>query len=154
MKHKRDARGTQRQRGTAAVEFAGIALLFVVFLTVPLFLARCFWHYTVIQKAVHDAALYLATIPTNDMKNQARALDAVKTANYIITSEIADLYPGGDYAPVPTVDCRPLGCGLGIPSTVYVRVGVRMFDPIFEVPYVDEDGLALYADSEMNYVGP
>jgi TadE-like protein len=154
MIHKRIALRTKRQRGAAAVEFAVISLLFVSFLTVPLFLARCFWHYTVLQKAAHDAALYLATISNNDMKNQSRALDAVKIANYIAAAEVAELYPGGDYAPITTVDCRPLGCGLGIPSTVYVRVGVLMFDPIFQVPYGGEDGLALYADSEINYVGP
>lgn len=153
MKQNRNARVLQRQRGVAAVEFAVIALLFVSFLTVPLFVARCFWHYTVVQKAAHDAALYLATIPNHEMKNQNMAFDAVKVANYIAAAEVADLSPGGDYAPVTTVDCRPAGCGLGIPTTVYVRVGVLMFDPIFSVPDA-ADGLLLYADSEMNYVGP
>jgi hypothetical protein len=155
MKHKSYARDQKRQRGATAVEFAVVSVLFLSFMTVPLFFGRTFWHYTVIQKAAHDAAWYLATIPKNDMKNQAKSLDAVKIANFIVASEVAELYPGGDYMPVTLVDCRPGGCGLGTPSTVYVRVGVRMFDPIFDVSYAGgEEGLFLYADSEINYVGP
>jgi Flp pilus assembly protein TadG len=143
------------QRGAAAVEFAILATVMLTLLTVPLFFARCFWHYTAIQKAAHDATWYLATIPKNDMKNIAKAVDAAKVASYIASAEVADLSPGGYYVPVVTVDCRPGGCGTGTPTSVYVRVTVNMFDPIFHVSYVgSEEGLRLTAESEMNYVGP
>jgi Flp pilus assembly pilin Flp len=142
------------QRGVAAVEFAVISSLLLILLTVPLFFGRVFWHYTAIQKAAHDAAWYLATVPQNDMKNQARSQDAAKVADYIAKAEVGELAPGGDYAPVVTIDCRPAGCGLGLPTTVYVRVGVLMFDPIFQVSYAGEDGLLMFAVSEINYVGP
>jgi Flp pilus assembly pilin Flp len=142
------------QRGVAAVEFAVISSLLLILLTVPLFFGRVFWHYTAIQKAAHDAAWYLATVPQNDMKNQTRSLDAAKVADYIAKSEVAELAPGGDYAPIVTIYCRPAGCGLGLPTSVYVQVGVLMFDPIFQVSYAGDDGLLMYASSEINYVGP
>jgi hypothetical protein len=143
------------QRGAAAVEFAILATVMLALLTVPMFFARCFWHYTVIQKAAHDAAWYLATIPKNDMKNPAKAIDAAKVANYIAGAEVAELSPGSYYIPIVTIDCRPTGCGSGTPTSVYVRVTVNMFDPIFNVSFVGSDeGLRMYAESEMNYVGP
>jgi Flp pilus assembly protein TadG len=142
------------QRGVAAVEFAVIASLLLVLLSVPLFFGRLFWHYTAIQKAAHDAAWYLATVSQNDMRNQTRSLDATNVARYIAQSEVGELAPGGDYAPTVTLDCRPLGCGQGAPATVYVRVSVTMFDPIFQVSYAGgDDGLGMYAESEINYVG-
>lgn len=153
MKHPRILNRTA-ERGIAAVEFAMLSSLLLVLLTVPLFFGRVFWHYTAIQKAAHDAAWFLATVPQNDMKNQTRALDAAKVADYIAKSEVAELAPGGDYAPIVTIDCRPAGCGLGLPTTVYVRVGVLMFDPLFQVSYAGQDGLLMYAASEINYVGP
>lgn len=143
------------QRGVAAVEFAVISSLLLVLLSVPLFFGRLFWHYTAIQKAAHDAAWYLATVQQNDMKNFSRSVDASNIAQYIATSEVAELAPGGDFPPVVTIDCRPFGCGQGAPTTVYVRVSVTMFDPIFQVSYAGgDDGLRMYAESEINYVGP
>jgi Flp pilus assembly protein TadG len=144
------------ERGAAAVEFAILATVMLALLTVPMFFARCFWHYTVIQKAAHDAAWYLATVPKNDMKNSAKAIDAAKVANYIASAEVAELSPGSDsYPPIVTIDCRPAGCGSGTPTSVYVRVTVNMFDPIFNVSFVGSDeGFRIYAESEINYVGP
>ncbi|GAB3407500.1 pilus assembly protein [Massilia agilis] len=147
-------RNGKSQQGVAAVEFAMLSVLLVMLLTVPLFFSRVFWHYTTMQKAAHDAAWYLATVPSHDMKNYSKALDAVSIAKFIAESEVAELNPGGEYPVAPTVECRPLPCGIGSPSTVAVRVGTLMYDPIFHVSYAGADGFPVLAISEMNYVGP
>jgi hypothetical protein len=54
---------------------------------------------------------------------------------------------------VVDVDCLPAGCGLGTPTGVRVTVGVRMFDPFFGIPFLGEEGLLMYSDVEMDYVG-
>jgi hypothetical protein len=51
---------------------------------------KFFWHYTVAQKAVHDAALYLAKAPVEEVEGGA----AAGLANYIVTRETADLDSG------------------------------------------------------------
>lgn len=148
-------RNGKSQQGTAAVEFAMLSVLLVMLLTVPLFFSRLFWHYTAMQKAAHDAAWYLATIPVSDMKNYTKAVDATNIAKFIAEAEVADLNPGGDIPVVSAVECRPLPCGAGSPTTVAVRIGTRMYDPIFKVSYAaGDEGLPLLAVSEMNYVGP
>lgn len=83
--------GRQSQEGSVAVE----AAVCISFILIPLIffiftLGRFFWHYTVIQKAMHDATLYMAKAPLDDIKSGA----ATRLANYIIGKETADLGSG------------------------------------------------------------
>ncbi|MDT1837773.1 pilus assembly protein, partial [Acinetobacter baumannii] len=44
----------RKERGSAAVEAAIVLPALILFLAVPLFLARIFWYYSVAEKAAHD----------------------------------------------------------------------------------------------------
>jgi hypothetical protein len=143
------------QQGIAAVEMAVLLpLVLVVLLTVPLYFGRCFYHYTAMQKAAHDAARYLSTVSIADMRNPSRGDDAAAVASFIAHQETLDLSPGGIYPIGVTTLCWPAGsCNLGVPTSVQVVVSTRMFDPIFGTSFAGDAGLILIANYQMTYVG-
>lgn len=77
---------------TAAICIAVILvpLLFFIFS-----FGRFFWHYTVVQKAVHDATLYMAKAPLSEV----RSGEATRMANFIIERETAELDSATRVAP-------------------------------------------------------
>lgn len=76
------------QDGSVAVEAAVcIALILVPLLFFIFAFGRFFWHYTVVQKALHDATLYMAKAPLDEVRSGA----AAQVAAYIVTRETADL---------------------------------------------------------------
>lgn len=146
-----------RQRGIAAVELAIILPILVALLAVPFYFGRVLWHYTVAEKAAHDAALYLSSVPVTEMKSQARIAEVVDVAHQIYDLEVAELTPG-PYPPTSTFLCGTFVCGgLSIPDTVRVAVQMRVFDDIFDsftTEYKDEEGgIVLTADVTLPYVG-
>lgn len=146
----------RRQSGVAAVEFALVLPVLVLLLTLPLFFGRCFWHYTVLQKAAHDAARFMATVPIADIKNPTRAMDAAALAKFIATEETAELRPGGMYPVSIDIFCDAGSCNFGQPVKVRALVRIRMFDTVFGQytwPFIGDDGLVLEADVSMRYVG-
>lgn len=146
----------RRQRGVAAVEFAIILPLLVALLTFPIFFARVFMHYSVAQKAAHDAALYLSNIPLAEMSNYTRSLDAVAVANAIVTEELAELRPGEGNPAVVQVQCDGGPCGTYTPNDITVHVRMRMFDELFNDftwESVGGDGIQLSAQATAKYVG-
>ena len=156
MKRIPDARRARRQRGVAAVEMALMLSLMILMLAAPLFLGRVFYHYEVAQRAVHDAAVYLSTVPQIEMKTSAQAANEAALAAAIVAEEIAGLAPG-PLAPVVAVQCDGSPCaGFSVPSTIRVVVLLDMFDEAFG-PYTGfltgDNGLALTADVTMRYVG-
>lgn len=92
------------ERGAIAVEAAIVFAFLAVFLTLPsVYWAFYFYQYSAAQKAVHDAALYLATAPRLEMAavgpdGRPAALTLAKT---IITRELAGLNP-----PEPGIVCN------------------------------------------------
>lgn len=84
----------RRQRGIAAVELAATLTLLVPMLALSLFLGRVLMNYTALQKATHDAVRYLASVPTEDIRAQARSDGVMKMANNIIAAETAELNSG------------------------------------------------------------
>lgn len=152
-------RTNRSQRGLAAVELAILLPAVMIFMLVlPLFFGRVLWHYTVIHKAAHDAARYLATVPLADMKNPTRASAAIKVAQYIAAQETEALSPGGIYPVDVQVSCAPAGCVNGNWQRVKVLVSLTMFDPFFPgitqaVGIDPNDGLPVYTELEMYYVG-
>jgi hypothetical protein len=91
MKHSLRPPGRQSQGGSVAVE----AAICIAFVLAPLilfifFFGRFFWHYTVAQKAVHDATLYMAKAPLEEVRSGA----ASQFAKFIIDKETADLDSG------------------------------------------------------------
>lgn len=146
-----------RQRGIAAVELAIILPILVALLAVPFYFGRVFWHYTVAEKAAHDAALYLSSVPLTEMKSQTRIASVVNVAQQIYDLEMAELNPG-EFAPVPTFQCGTMSCaGITVPDTVRVTVQMRVFDDFlssFTTDYKDEEGgIALTVDVTLPYVG-
>jgi Flp pilus assembly protein TadG len=138
-----------RQLGVAAVEFAVLLPLLIVLMTAPLFIGRVLWHYTVAQKAAHDAARYLATVPEAELRTPGMAPAAVAVARDIAAAELADLNLG-PYPPGVTVLCDTAVCsGLALPTNVRVGIQVEMHDPF---GYAG-DGMLMTVDVQMRYMG-
>jgi hypothetical protein len=153
--HAKPVSPKTRQRGVAAVEAALIVPILVVFLTVPIYYARCFWHYTVAQKAAQDAARYLSQVSAAEMKAPALAQAAGNIALEIAQREMAELSPGSEMG-LPVVQCDYLPCGTVIgsaPATVRVYITFSMYDNIFGVIDQGRFGLIVTADISMRYVG-
>lgn len=144
------------QRGVAAIELALILPVLLAFLAFPLLFGRVFWHYTVAQKAAHDAASYLSTVPLIEMKTTTRIAAALDVAQAIVAAEIADLNSGGG-APTIGIQCDGFPCStVSVPATVRVTVQMAMYDPILDAftwEAVGDNGIALTADVTMPYVG-
>ena len=147
----------RQQRGVAAVEFAILLPLLVLVLTSFMFFARFFWHYTVAQKAAYDAARYLSTIATEEMRNVVLARAAAGIASNIVQAEIAELRPGRNVRPWVEIQCGGVSCeGVGdaaLPRTVSVTVRMDMFDDYFGVVDVGRYGIRIFGRSEQHYVG-
>lgn len=88
MKRLSSRRIRHSQQGSVAVEAAVcIAVILVPLLFFIFSFGRFFWHYTVVQKAVHDATLYMAKAPLSEV----RSGEATRMANYVIGRETTDL---------------------------------------------------------------
>lgn len=148
----RKQRGRRAHGGVAAVEFAILLPLLVILLGAPLFIGRILWHYTVAQKAAHDAARYLSSVSEAEIKTPALAPAAVAVARDIANAELADLNPG-PYPPSVTITCDAALCdGYSVPTTVRVIVRMEMHDPFFATQYAG-DGLLISADVQMSFLG-
>lgn len=140
-------------RGVAAVEFAILLPLLLILLAAPLYISRVLWHYTVIQKAAHDAALYMSTVPEAEIRTATLVAAAKNLATDLANAELADL-PPGDYPPVVAVECDGVPCtGYSVPSLIRVNVQMRVQDPFFETDYGGYDGILISADAQMAYIG-
>lgn len=96
MKPSSRSPARQSQQGSVAVEAAVcIALILVPLLLFVFSFGRFFWHYTVVQKALHDATLYMAKAPLSEV----RSGEAAKMASFIIERETADLDSGTRVSP-------------------------------------------------------
>lgn len=150
------ARMRRSQRGSAAVEAALLMPVMLVLLVFPLLLGRIFWHYAVLQKAAHDAARYLSSVPIAEMKSNQRGPFAAALARDIVVAETAELYGGADSIVSITILCGDGVCDVGPQATVTVLVRMRMYDPVFgdlTRGIIGEDGLLLRANVVMRYVG-
>lgn len=145
-----------RQRGVAAVEFAIILPLLIALLTFPIFFARVFMHYSVAQKAAHDAAIYLSNIPMAEMNDYERSLDAADVAAAIAIEELAELRPGKGRKVLIQVDCDGGPCGNSAPDEVTIHVRMRMYDELFNHwtwEAIGVGGIPLSVQTTAKYVG-
>ena len=155
LHHARRPEASRRQAGTAAVELALMLPILIVFLTVPIFFARCFWHYTVAQKAAQDAARYLSTVSRSEMMSPTLATEAAALATRIANLEMAELSPGSTILP-PTVYCDDDNCGISsgnVPAVVRVKIVFNMYDSIFGIVDVGRYGIQITANAKVPYVG-
>jgi Flp pilus assembly protein TadG len=152
-------RNGRRQRGVAAVEFALVLPILMLLLAVTLFFGRLFWHYTVAQKAAHDAALMLANatrLEIGTSKPDLGDIEISKLAAAVAAEEIAELNPGVG-RPRVEVYCDQAACvGDAVPNQVRVLIRMRMYD-IFLGGFSDNiggnEGIWLHADVRVPYVG-
>lgn len=149
-------------RGVAAVELAVWLPFLVLLLGAGLFLARFFWHYTVAQKAAHDAARFLASATVMEMRappvSGGSDNPVAAIARKIAYDEIAELRPGGPYTPHVNVLCDVIySCdGVFVPKKVTVSVQMSVTDIFFpSVAYsvINTDALLIQAGVTTNYVG-
>lgn len=143
------------RRGAAAIEAAIILPIIIVFLTFPIFYARCFWHYTAAQKAAQDAARYLSAVPAQEMRSKKLAKAAAVIALQIAQREIAELSPGTEIDD-PQIYCDDVLCGSvpgKVPDTVHVFINFGMLDNFFGAVDTGRYGLQITADVRMRYVG-
>lgn len=155
----------KRQQGSAAVEAALIIpLILVPLLAFILLLGRYFWYYTVAQKAVHDAALALATSSPADIRSFA----ASGLALQIIRGETADLDASTTSTLGVTTECwfrvpansafvSPFACSTNAPlALVRTSVSMTVTDPFLSGitgPVLGSDGLTIMTGVTMRYVG-
>lgn len=142
-----------RQRGVAAVEFAILATLLIMLLGAPLYIGRVLWQYTAVQKAAHDAALYLSTIPDVELRTPSLAPAATAVANAIVAAELSDV-DYGEFPPAVTVQCDGNNCtGYTVPTIMRVYVETRIQDPFFGAEFGGDSGFLVTAEAEMLYIG-
>lgn len=155
MNHWPFRKRSRRERGAAAVELALIMPVVVLFLTVPLFLARYFMHYSVAEKAARDAARYLSSVPQAEMLASTTPIgeiEAAKFAKSIANTETGELNPGPGGVLVEAQCNGSLCVGKAVPGTVRVLVTIQFSDPIFPAFTSDYgDSLWIVADVTMPY---
>ncbi|UVW26845.1 TadE/TadG family type IV pilus assembly protein [Massilia sp. H6] len=152
-------RRRHREAGVAAVELALFMPMLVVLFAAPLFFGRVFLHYSMAQKAAHDAVRFLATAPRRDIMwytVEGNEIGSAALARAIARAELGEANTGRA-RPVIDVFCDGETCaGNSIPSRVQVIVTMRMADVLFDGltgAYAGDAGLAIRADVTMAYAG-
>ena len=163
MKSRFHACALRCQRGAAAVEAAIImAIILVPVLAYVLFFGRYFWYYSVAQKAAHDAVLYMASAPVNEMKGTT----GMALSQQIIADEAADLdastavYPSAacGYKLSPNssylsfVPCFPGKAPNAVQASVFMTVNDPFF-PALTSAFTGSDGVSIMVAATMPYVG-
>jgi hypothetical protein len=144
------------QGGFAAVELAIMLPFMVAMLALALLAGRLLWHYTVAQKAAHDAARYLSTVPAHDIAS-SRVTDAQSVAQQILEEEMSELNPG-ELPRYTKIECMsPLDAtdacnGLTTPQKVSAAVTMRI-DDIFLLDVILSQPIIITAKVTMPYVG-
>lgn len=136
----------QRRRnegGTAVIELVAVlGVILIPLLVASLFFGRFVWHYSVAQKAAHDAARFVAASSPTEMKIQCTLLIykdpcIVMAAMSLATTEMAELNPGGVDAPSVAVYCDEQKCATNsatpLPTMISVDIKMTVRDPFFKV---------------------
>jgi Flp pilus assembly protein TadG len=146
------------EQGSIAVETAFVLPVLILFLAVPLFLARIFWYYSVAEKAAHDGARFLSQASRLEIQGSTSGNEpgVSALARSIANAELDGIRPVLVGAAAAS-QCDGIPCnGLSVPSMVRVVVQIRVRDEILGPitdRYFGEDGLLLTADVTMRYAG-
>lgn len=158
MKTLFSRRYQQAERGSVAIEAAIILPVLILFLAVPLFLARIFWYYSVAEKAAHDGARFLSQASRMEIQGSTGGLEpgVAAIARAIANAELDEIRPGLIGA-ASTAQCDGVTCdGLIVPTYVRMHVRIRVRDQVFGFitdPLFGDEGLPLTADVTMRYAG-
>ena len=107
MRRTIKAAGRQYERGATAVEAAILLPILLLFLGLPSILyAFYFRQYTAVQKAAHDAAIYLSTAPRLEMTTAGPDgnFAALTLAKRIVAKKLAGIVPDGSSVD-PLISC-------------------------------------------------
>ncbi|MGX4640108.1 TadE/TadG family type IV pilus assembly protein [Massilia sp. SYSU DXS3249] len=147
------------ESGSIAVETIFCLPLLILFLVVPLFLARAFWYYSVAQKAAHDGARFLANATLTEIVapdgSGGDPLPVALIAEAIAHAELDEIKPALARYTV-SVLCDGEVCGNAVPQRVRVSVQLRFRDQIFDTftsKYFGDDPIILTGRVTMRYVG-
>lgn len=121
----------RRQRGVAAIELALIMLFFLALLPVVLLFGRALFAYTALQKGVHDAARYMATLPLAQMSDADAATESAAFARSMVVGAMRETWPKLQAARVSLEcvyadDAYPCGSYAAKPLQVRVKLTVDM----------------------------
>lgn len=135
----------QYERGAIVVEAAILLPVLLLFFGLPSVLyAFYFRQYTAVQKAAHDAAIYLSTAPKLDMTTAGPDgnFAALTLAKRIVAAELAGIVPDGT-AIDPLISCTYRVAGAPkinfcTPSTLNLpNYTLFRFDVALNVPFVN-----------------
>jgi hypothetical protein len=155
--------------GSVAIEFAAVlGTVLIPLLAGALFFGRFFWHYSVAEKAAHDAARFVAAASPTEMKIQCTLVVykdpcVVMAAMSLATAEMAELNPGGSDSPSVVVYCDEQKCatnkGTDVPRIVSVDIKMTVEDPFlsaFTSLFGGDNGpiaIPIHATGRSYYVG-
>jgi hypothetical protein len=146
------------EQGSAAVECVLVLPIFLLLAFSIFLFSRIFWHYTVAEKAAHDATMFLAKASLKEIRAPSTGVEIpiAQVARSIAVSELADLSPG-DSPPFVNVLCNGLGCdGFTTPQNVAVVIRMQMTISVFPDLLSTFDlpsEILLTAQAETNYAG-
>lgn len=91
-----------RQRGVAAIELALVMINALLLVPVLLSLGSVFWYYNALQKGLHDANRYLATVPAAEASAPAYQSLAVHAAQTMVVDAAAAAGLDAAVLPLPS----------------------------------------------------
>jgi len=166
----------RHERGSVAVEFAILLpTVLIPLLAAALFFGRFFWHYTVAEKAAHDAVRFIAMASPTEVRGQCKVVGVTVpcldwAARVLATEEMGDLNPGnGD--PQISVLCDGVPCLSGPPpansanplelqpKSVAVMIDLSVSDPFLSAftQFFTGSGtsisIPIHATARTSYVG-
>ncbi|MGK5017830.1 TadE/TadG family type IV pilus assembly protein [Janthinobacterium sp. 75] len=154
-------RAPRRQGGVAAIELALILLFFMGLLPFVLLFGRALLVYTALQKSVHDAARYMATMPLPQMGSIGTATQGVAFSRQMVVDAMAESWPHMEAARV-SVDCvyvdESFSCGSYPTAPLQVRIKVTVDMPVDFLPELTRKWLPqlapipLRANATLRYV--
>jgi len=125
--------------GAVVIELVAVlGAILIPLLVASLFFGRFVWHYSVAQKAAHDAARFVASSSPTEMKIQCTLLIyrdpcIVMAAMSLANAEMAELNPGGVDAPSIAVYCDEQKCATNkdtpLPRMISVDIKMTVEDP-------------------------
>ncbi|MBJ7309511.1 TadE/TadG family type IV pilus assembly protein [Rugamonas sp. CCM 8940] len=143
------------QRGIAAVELALVLAMGLAVVPTVVVLGRALHAYTVMQKAVHDAARYLSAVPAAEMATQSSAFAAVALAQSMVVQAAASSPVSPPLVtPLVAVTCDGVPCGSAVPAVIQVSVAeFNVADPLTNLTYqvLLQNGFKLQAVAVMRY---
>ena len=130
-------RALRRQDGVAAIELALILLFFMGLLPFVLLFGRALLVYTALQKSVHDAARYMATIPLPHMARGDTANQGAVFARQMVRQAMLESWPSMSSGKV-NVDCIYnddfYSCGNYPTAPLQVRIKMSVEMPLGILP--------------------